>query len=167
MSTKLQKTLIRNASFDYWLHNGHERGKGELQTFIDKLPEIKNTILQAGELTLDDETIIYDAMFAVDDINSMSKNWPARMLLLHKHLTPEQISQAERNKAAVEALNERVTLLLQELQNACATRSLSWATLKESVIRNVNQNRRTPRANRRVRRDLQMLLLQLKEAASL
>ena len=170
MSTKLQKTLIQNASFDYWLHDGRERGKGELQTFIDKLPEIKNTILQGGELTLDDETIIYDAIFAVDDINFMSRNWPARMSLLHKHLTPEEISQAERNKEAVEALNEQVTHLLQELQNACATGSRSWATLKESVIRNVNQSRRAPRANRRVRdtrgtRDLQMLLLQLKEVA--
>jgi polyhydroxyalkanoate synthesis regulator phasin len=172
MSTNLQETLIRNASFEYWLHNGSERGKGELQTFIDKLPAIINTILQGGKLTLTDETIIYDAMFAVDDINFMSRNWPARMSLLHKHLTPEQISQAERNKEAVEALNEQVTHLLQELQNACATGSLSWATFKQSVISNVNQSRRTPRAKRRVRgtrgtRDLQMLLLQLKEVASL
>lgn len=170
MSTQLQKTLIQNASFDYWLHDGRERGKGALQTFIDKLPEIKNTILQGGELTPDDESIIYDAMFAVDDINIMSRNWPARMSLLHKHLTPEQISQAERNKEAVEALIEQVTHLLQELQNACVSRSLSWPTLKKRVIRNVNRSRRAPKANRfdtRVTRDLQMLLLQLKEVASL
>ena len=98
MSTKLQKTLIRTASFESWLHNGRECGKGALQTFIDKPPEIKNTILQGGELTLADETIIYDAMFAVDDINFMLKNWPARMSLLHQHLTPEQISQQKGTK---------------------------------------------------------------------
>jgi hypothetical protein len=55
------------------------------------------------------------------------------------------------------------------LQNACATRSLSWATLKEIVIKNVNQSRRTRGGKRGVRdvRDLQMLLLQLKEVVSL
>jgi hypothetical protein len=111
-------------------------------------------------------------MFAVDDINFMSRNWPERMSLLRRHLTPEQVSQAQRNKEAVEALNEQVTHLLLELQNACVSRSLNWATLKESVIRNVNQSRRAPRTNRRVRdtrftHDLQMLLLQLKEGASL
>jgi hypothetical protein len=168
MSTQLQKTLIQNASFDYRLHNGSECGKGELQTFIDKLPEITSTILQGGESTLADEMIIYDAMFAGDDINFMSQNWPVRMALLRKHLTPEQISQEESNKLAVEALNDQVTHLLQELQNACASRSLNWATLKVSVIRNVNQSRRNRRGKRGVRdaRDLQMLLLQLKEVAS-
>jgi hypothetical protein len=69
----------------------------------------------------------------------------------------------------VEALNAQVTHLLLELQNACATRSLSWATLKEIVIKNVNQSRRTRGGKRGVRdvRDLQMLLLQLKEVVSL
>ncbi len=97
------------------------------------------------------------------------------MSLLRKNLTPEQTSQKESNKLAVETLNVQVTHLLLELQNACVTRSLSWETLKESVIRNVDQSRRTRRGKpgardvRDVRdvRDLQMLLLQLKEIASL
>jgi hypothetical protein len=52
MSMQFQNKVIKNTSFDYWLHNGSESGKGQLQLFIDKLPAITNTILQDGDFCL-------------------------------------------------------------------------------------------------------------------
>ena len=169
MGRTLKEQLIKNSSFEYWLHNGHHRGKGELQRFIDKLPAITNTIIQGGDLTLADKKIIYEVLFAGDDIKIMSQNWPQRMLLLQENLTTAQVNQEESNKLAVEALHVQVIQLLLELQNAFGQKNYNWAVVKESIIRNVDQSRGDRRGKRSVGtvRDLEMLLLQLKEIASL
>jgi hypothetical protein len=112
MSTRLQKTLIQSASFDCWLHNGSECGKGQLQYLIDKIPAITQNIIQGVLLTLADERVIHEAIFGNDDIKIMSQNWPERRLLLKKQLTTEQVSQEESNKSTVEALNVQVVHLL-------------------------------------------------------
>ena len=163
MGRTLKEQLIKNASFDYWLHNGHHHGKGELQRFIDKLPAITNTILQGQTLSLKDEKIIYDALGACADLKIMAKNWPARILLMQKHLTHEEIMQAESNKSAVEALSARVDELLIELENAYVARSLSWAEEKESITRNVDESYRNSGGKHGVaaRRNVEMLLHQL------
>jgi hypothetical protein len=165
MSTPLQKRLIQSASFDYWLHNGSERGKGQLQYFIDKLPAITQNIIQGVLLTLADEKVIYEAIFGCDDIKVMSQNWPERMSILQKNLTTEQVSQLESNKSAVVAFNVQVVHLLLVLQRACDSHNRVWAMVKEDAIRNVNQSRGIPRGKRGVgdSRNTEMLLLQLKK----
>jgi hypothetical protein len=153
------------AIFDYWLHDGSERGKGQLQYFIDKLPAITQNIIQGVLLTLADEEVIYDATFGCDDIKIMSQNFPERMLMLQKNLTTEQVSQLESNKSAVEALNVQVVHLLLLLQIACDSHNRGWAMVKADAITNVNQSRKKPRGKRGVgdSRNTEMLLLQLKE----
>ena len=163
MGRTLKEQLIKNSSFDYWLHNGHHHGKGDLQRCIDKLPAITRTIQKGKKLKLKDEKIIYEAMSACADLKIMAEKWPERHLLMQKHLTHEEIMQAESNKSAVEALSARVDQLLIELQNAYAERSLSWAEEKESITRNVEESRRNPGRKRGVaaRRNMEMLLHQL------
>ena len=73
MARTLRQQLIKNSSFDYWLHNGRHHGKGELQRFIDELPAITNTILQGQKLTLEDEELIYEAMGACADLKIMAE----------------------------------------------------------------------------------------------
>ena len=82
---------------------------------------------------------------------------------MQKHLTHEEIMQAESNKSAVEALSARVDELLIELQNAYAARSLSWEQEKESITRNVDESRRNRGGKRGVaaRRNMEMLLHRL------
>ena len=139
MSTPLQTKLIKESSFYWWLHNGSEPGKGQLQLFIDTLPAITNSILQDGGTTLDDEIIIYEALVGGDDIKIMSQNWPGRLERLQKNLTPAQVNQAVSNKLAVEALNDQVIQLLLELQNAFERKGHNWAIQKENIIRIVDR----------------------------
>jgi hypothetical protein len=108
-------------------------------------------------LTFEDEEIIYDVMGACSDLEIMAANWPAKLSLMRKHLTSDQITQAESNKSEVEALIARVRPLLHELQNACVARRLSWAEVKKSITRNVLHCRR----NRRGKRGVEMFLHQL------
>ncbi len=157
MGRTLEEELIKNASFDYWLHNGRHPGKGELQRLIDELPAITHTILQGNDLTLEDEEIIYLAMTACSDLEIMTEKWPTRISLMRKHLTHEQITQAESNKSEVEKLIAQVEQLLHELQNAYVTRRLGWAQVKESIIRKIERRRR----NRAGKRKVEMLLHQL------
>jgi hypothetical protein len=140
MSTPLQNKMINDSSFDYWLHNGTERGKGELQRVIEKLPAITKTILEGGDWTLADQTIIHTAIFAGDDLEIMSQNWPKRIAVLRANLTDAQVMQIERNKSSVLALNAQVTQLLLALQNACNSHNYPWAVAKQDVIRNVIQS---------------------------
>ena len=164
--------LIKESSFDYWLHNGSEPGKGELQKLIDELPAITNTILQRLDLTLADEEIIYEAMCVRRDINTMSRNWPQMLAELRANLTPEEVSQAESNKSVVLALNAQVTQLLRALQNACNSHNRPWAEVEETVTRNVRQSYKGAKKRDREKveqsgvgepRELEMLLLQLKD----
>ena len=157
MGRTLEQQLIKNASFDYWLHNGRHPGKGELQRLIDELPAITNTILQGNDLTLEDEEIIYLAMTACSDLKIMTEKWPARISLMRKHLTSDQITQAESNKSEVEKLIAQVEQLLQELQNAYVARRLRWVQVKESIIRKFERSRR----NRGRKHSVEMLLHQL------
>ena len=159
MARTLRQQLIKNSSFDYWLHNGRHPGKGELQRFIEKLPAITNTILQGQTLTLKDEKIIYDAMGACADLKIMAEKWPERHSLMQNHLTREEIMQADSNKSAVEALSAQVDELLTALQKAYAARSLSWAEQKESITRNVDESRR--KRGVAARRNMEMLLHRL------
>jgi hypothetical protein len=145
MSTPLKTKLIKAPTFDHWLHNGREPGKGQLQLFIDKLPAItntilQNTILQDGGLTIDDQIIIQEALIAGVDIKIMSKNWPKRLVLLQENLTAAQVNQAISNKLAVEALNVQVIQLLLELQHAFEKKGYSWRMQKKNIIRIVNQH---------------------------
>ncbi len=140
MSTSLKTKVIKAPTFDHWLHNGREPGKGQLQLFIDKLPAITNTILQDGGLTLDDKIIIQEALFAGADIKIMSKNWPERLVSLQENLTAAQVNQAISNKLAVEALNVQVIQLLLELQHAFEKKGYSWRMQKKNIIRIVNQH---------------------------
>jgi hypothetical protein len=139
MSTPFQQRLIKQTNFDWWLYNGSEHGKGQLQLFIDKLPAITNTILQDGGLTLDDQIIIQEALFAGHDIEIMSKNWPKKLVLLQENLTAVQVNQAVSNKLAVEALNVQVIQLLFELQNAFEQKGYNWRTQKKNIITKVER----------------------------
>ena len=172
MRTPLEMKLIKVSSFDYWLHNGSEPGKGELQKLIDKLPAITHTILQGGDLTLADQIIIHTAIFAGPDLQKMSQKWPQMLAAMRANLTPEEVSQAESNKSVVLALNAQVTQLLRALQNACNSHNRPWAVIKEDVIRNVRQSYKGARKRDREKveqsgvgksRELEMLLLQLKD----
>jgi hypothetical protein len=131
---------VRVVCVCWWLYNGSEHGKGQLQLFIDKLPAITNTILQDGGLTLDDQIIIQEALFAGADIKIMSKNWPKRLVLLQENLTAAQVNQAISNKLAVEALNIQVIQLLLQLQKAFENKGYNWRTQKKNIIRIVNQH---------------------------
>jgi len=163
MDRTLEQQLIKNASFDYWLHNGRHPGKGELQRLIDELPAITNTILQGNDLTLEDEETIYLAMTACSDLKIMAEKWPARISLMRKHLTHEQITQAESNESDVEKLIAQVEQLLHELQNAYVARRLRWAEVKESIIRKFERSRRNRGRKTQCSgvRDVEMLLHQL------
>jgi len=173
MRTPLQTRLIKDSSFDYWLHNGSEPGKGELQKLIDELPAITNTMLQGGGLTHADETIIYTAIYVDPDLQIFHSKWTGMLATMRANLTPEEVSQAESNVSAVLALNAQVTQLLLALQNACNSHNRTWAVIKKDVIRNVRQSYKGARRRDREavdqsgvgkRRDLEMLLLQLKDS---
>ena len=172
MSTQLQTQLRKVSRFDYWLHNGSEPGKGELQKLIDELPAITNTILQGGDLTLADQIIIHTAIFAGPDLQKMSQKWPQMLADMRANLTPEEVSQAESNKSIVLALNAQVTQLLRALQNACNSHNRTWAEVEETVTRNVRQSYKGARKRHEEKveqsgvgepRELEMLLLQLKD----
>ena len=47
-------------SFEYWLHNGSVKGKGELQMFIDELLKIIDHNQRGYELTWTEKEIIYE-----------------------------------------------------------------------------------------------------------
>jgi hypothetical protein len=140
MSRPLQTKVIKAPTFDYWLHNGIEPAKGELQLCIDKLPAITDTILQDGGLTLDDQIIIHAALFAGDDLKIMSRNWPQRLVLLQEYLTTAEVNQAVSDKLAVEALNVQVIQLLLYLQNAFEDKGYNLRMQKKNIIRIVNQH---------------------------
>ena len=142
MTIPLKDHLIKKAKFDYYLNDGFEEGKGALQSFIDKLPAITQTILQGMKMTLEDEMIIYDATGVLEDIKIMSKKWDATISLMRKYLTPEQVSEAEINKSVVETLSVQLENLLLELQNACDTNYGGWATVMKDVTKSVDRVRR-------------------------
>ncbi len=101
-------------------------------------------------------------MTACSDLEIMTEKWPARISLMRKHLTSDQITQAESNKSEVEKLIAQVEQLLHELQNAYVARRLRWAEVKESIIRKIERSRRNRGGKRGVRgvRDVEMLLHQ-------
>ena len=76
MSLEMQRTLIKESNFNYWLHSGgRDTNQGELQTFADKLPVIIEHAQNAVQLTLIEKEIVYDSHTAVSDINTMLQNW--------------------------------------------------------------------------------------------
>jgi hypothetical protein len=146
LRTKISKRnmseLRRKANFDYWLRNGHHRGKGELQIFIDELPEITNAVRNGRDLTITDEEIIYDAMGAREDLEILAEKWPDWISSMKQHLPSGEVTKAERDKAAVEALSGELVKLLLDLQNAYDDKSLNWAQVKESIKTKVHESRR-------------------------
>ena len=140
MSRPLRTKVMKPPNFDWWLQHGSEPGKGQLQLFIDKLPAITSTILEDGDLTLDDQIIIHSALYAGHDIEIMSRNWPKRLVSFQANLTTAQVNQAVSNKLAVEALNAQVIQLLLQLQNAFEKKGYDWRMQKKNIIRIVNQH---------------------------
>jgi hypothetical protein len=133
MRTTLKEHLIKKAKFDYYLNNGFEEGKGALQSFIDKIPAITQTILQGKEMTLGDKVIIYDSTNVLDDIKIMSTRWGGTIALMRRHLTPSQVSVAESNQSAVVTLSAQLEKLLLELEKACDSNHGGWAKVLEDV----------------------------------
>jgi hypothetical protein len=133
MRTTLKEHLIKKAKFDYYLNNGFEEGKGALQSFIDKIPAITQTILQGKEMTLGDKVIMYDVIGVLDDIKIMSTRWGGTIALMRRHLTPEQVSVAESNQSAVVTLSSQLEKLLLELKKACDSNYGGWAKVLEDV----------------------------------
>lgn len=129
----LKDHYIKIGKFDYYLNNGFEEGKGALQSFIDKIPAITQTILQGKEMTLGDKVIIYDAIGVSKDIKIMSTRWSGTIALMRKHLTPEQVSVAESNKSAVETLSAQLEKVLLDLKNACDSNYGGWAKVLEDI----------------------------------
>ena len=140
MSRPLRTKVMKPPNFDWWLQHGSEPGKGQLQLFIDKLPAITSTILEDGDLTLDDQIIIFGAIYAGHDIEIMSRNWPKRLVSFQANLTTAQVNQVVSNKLAVEALNAQVIQLLLQLQNAFEKKGYNWRMQKKNIIRIVNQH---------------------------
>ena len=76
MSLEMQRTLIKESNFNYWLHSGgRDTNQGELQTFTEKLPAIIEHMQNSVQLTLIEKGIVYDSLTAVADINTMLQNW--------------------------------------------------------------------------------------------
>ena len=164
MSLEMQRTLIKESNFNYWLHSGgRDNNQGELQTFTDKLPAIIEHAQNAVHLTLIEKKIVYDSHTAVTDINTMLRNWAARRSLFEEHLTSAQVHQAELNKSAVDRMWVQLQDLLLQLQTACGDKWGPWNTFMFHLNIAVENSRRRPRKSLKPREDVHGLLANLKD----